>query len=255
MDLRTTMGTMTGNPSEDIRTLYNYVFQLTEEMRYLLNNLDVTNFNDLGLARYENGRLQVYSDVVEVRANKIESVVEALGEDVGVFETWAEGEITGVKTTVRQTADSLSAVVEAVGRKGTVDAASIVAAINDYGSEIKLNANRIDISGITTFTSENNGTGDGFRAVEIDDGAVGLIGGEGKSGSTNYLQAFTDGLEIASTKDIRLKNTNDNVSIEIFESGDIYMGAETVITLTAGGTKWRFYDDGLYMGDEKVLPA
>ena len=90
MDLKTTMGSLSGNTSQDLKMLYNYVFQLTEEMRYLMNNLDVTNFNDLGLARYENGRLQVYSEVVEVRANKVESIVEALGNDLGEFESSTE---------------------------------------------------------------------------------------------------------------------------------------------------------------------
>ena len=149
MDLRATMGTMTGNPAEDIKTLYNYVFQLTEEFRYLMSNLDVTNFNDLGLARYENGRLQVYSGVVEVRANKIESVVEALGNDLGEFELWTESQFI-------QTENSISAVVNA---NGNITPASIVAAINEAKSTVKIAADHVDISGLVTIADlKGNGT-------------------------------------------------------------------------------------------------
>lgn len=180
MDLKTTMGNLSGNTSEDLKMLYNYVFQLTEELRYLINNLDVTNFNDLGLARYENGRLQVYSEVVEVRAKKVESVVEALGNDLGEFENWTEGEIESVRSSFSQTAgqieakvqaldtdvgelsskltltsNSVSAIVSNVGSGNQVTVASIIAAINseagNSSSFIQLKAEAVDISGMVTF--------------------------------------------------------------------------------------------------------
>lgn len=168
MDLRTTMGTMSGNPEQDVKAMYNYVFQLTEELRYLLNNLDVTNFNDLGLMRYENGRLQIYAEKLEVRAKELEAVFR---DENGNLKTEIEATIDGIRTTVTangdaisdlqgniknvsssltQTANAISAIVESVGVDGTVTAASIVAAINAAGSSVKISADRVDISGVVT---------------------------------------------------------------------------------------------------------
>jgi hypothetical protein len=166
MDLKATMGAMTGNTSEDIKTLYNYVFQLTEEMRYLMSNLDVTNFNDLGLARYENGRLQVYSEIVEVRASKLESIIQDVEDEFGQLESsitqtaqqielrvqGVESSIGAVQSTVTQTATSVSTIVSSVGSGGTVTAASIVAAINRSGSSVVIDADHVDISGFVTFS-------------------------------------------------------------------------------------------------------
>ena len=72
MDLKLNMPGLSGNVEKDLKNLNSYVFQLTEELRYLLNNLDVTNFNDLGLMRYENGRLQIYTDKLQAAVNEIE---------------------------------------------------------------------------------------------------------------------------------------------------------------------------------------
>ena len=72
MDLKLNMPGLSGDVEKDLKNLNSYVFQLTEELRYLLNNLDVTNFNDLGLMRYENGRLQIYTDKLQAAVNEIE---------------------------------------------------------------------------------------------------------------------------------------------------------------------------------------
>lgn len=178
MDLKATMGALSGNAAEDLKMLYNYVFQLTEEMRYLMNNLDVTNFNDLGLARYENGRLQFYSEMVEIRAQKVESVVEGLGSDLGEFENWTEGQLGEVRSSITQTAEQIRTEVnntadglqsyidqnaEKIGLVVTkkygdyvVNAAGILAGIredeNAYESFIEMSADAININGVVTFS-------------------------------------------------------------------------------------------------------
>ncbi len=100
MDLQVTAAKLTGDPERDVKALSNHVFQLEEQLRYQLRNLDVTNFNDLGLARYENGRLQVYAKQVEIQTEKLR--VE-LGKQIeGVEEGFAslELEVGGLKATV-----------------------------------------------------------------------------------------------------------------------------------------------------------
>lgn len=197
MELQTIMGRLDGDPKKDIRTLTNYVFQLTEELRYLLNNLDVTNFNDLGLARYENGRMQLYAEQVSIAAQALEMKLTEADREL---ETRIEATVNGLRTTVEaqggtitdlqgtvtsvtkrvstveqtasqiqstvtehgnaigtmqssitQNANKISAIVANVGSSGSVTAASIVAAINEAGSNIKISADHINISGFVTF--------------------------------------------------------------------------------------------------------
>ena len=72
MDLRLDVPGLSGDTQKDIKNLSSYVFRLSEDLRYALYNLDVTNFNDLGLARYENGRLQIYTEQLSAAVKKLE---------------------------------------------------------------------------------------------------------------------------------------------------------------------------------------
>lgn len=256
MDLKATMGAMTGNTSEDLKTLYNYVFQLTEEMRYLMSNLDVTNFNDLGLARYENGRLQVYSEIVEVRASKLESIVQGVEDEFGELKSsitqtaeQIELRVQGVETgfgeigsTVTQTANSVSTIVSSIGSGGTVTAASIVAAINRSSSSVVIDADHVDISGFVTFSDLER------------EGQTTINGSNIKSGTI-------EGVTIKSTgrgfDDIEISEANIWVgSGQIFsDSGAMYMGDYGGLNLFSGGSirlevgtgggYWEFSPNGI----------
>lgn len=164
MDLTVTSAKLTGDVNKDVKTLANHVFQLEENLRYALRNLDVTNFNDLGLARYENGRLQVYSEVVEVQAKKLRlefgeetdeiyAHISATADELLSEISKVDGNYGTLESRITQTANEVSAIVSSVGAGGEVTAASIVAAINDQGeSAVKIKADKVDVSGIVTFT-------------------------------------------------------------------------------------------------------
>lgn len=164
MDLTVTSAKLTGDVNKDVKTLANHVFQLEENLRYALRNLDVTNFNDLGLARYENGRLQVYSEVVEVQAKKLRlefgeetdeiyAQISATADELLSEISKVDGNYGTLESRITQTAREVSAIVSSVGAGGEVTAASIVAAINaDGNSQVKISANKVDISGVVTFS-------------------------------------------------------------------------------------------------------
>ena len=164
MDLTVTSAKLTGDVNKDVKTLANHVFQLEENLRYALRNLDVTNFNDLGLARYENGSLQVYSEVVEVQAKKLRlefgeetdeiyAHISATAAELLSEISKVDGNYGTLESQIRQTANEVSAIVSSVGAGGEVTAASIVAAINaDGNSQVKISANKVDISGVVTFS-------------------------------------------------------------------------------------------------------
>ena len=115
MELTATVMKLTGDPKQDVKKLANHVFQMEEQLRYMLRNLDVTNFNDLGLARYENGRLQFYTEILEIQTNKLKvEFGEETEEIYGKIEATADGLRTefadadeGLKSTITQTASEL----------------------------------------------------------------------------------------------------------------------------------------------------
>lgn len=234
MELQTIMGRLVGDPQEDVRTLTNYVFQLTEEMRYLLNNLDVTNFNDLGLARYENGRMQVYAEKVEVAAQALEIKLKQENQELeariqatveGISSTVQEqGNTIGtMQTSITQNANKISAIVTNVGSSGTVTAASIVAAINNAGSLVKISADHINISGFVTF-DDLSGSG----TTEIN--------------GSNITSGTITGVTIKTTGNI-------NYGQVVIANNMIEIGTGSIYNNTTGLTSFTDYSFRFYVGN------
>jgi archaellum component FlaC len=122
MELRTRLGNMTGDTEKDLKTLSSFVFQQSEELRYLLHNLDVTNFNDLGLMRYENGRLQIYTEKLDIKAKELIAEFEDANEQL---KTTIEADINGIRTEVEKDLGDLGKQISTVeqtanGLKSTV---------------------------------------------------------------------------------------------------------------------------------------
>jgi hypothetical protein len=207
MELEVTAAKLTGDPARDIKSLSNHVFMLEEKLRYTLRNLDVTNFNDLGLARYENGRLQIYTKEITAQTEKlrvelgketdeIHALISATADELLAEIKDVEGNYTTLKATVNgiqstvsshttsinnqaatntslqsqitQTANKISAVVSAVDdSSGNVTAASIVAAINGAASTVKISADHITLTGVVTVQDLST-----KGAVEINAGNI-----------------------------------------------------------------------------------
>ena len=185
MDLQAFMGRLSGNPQKDVKQLANFVFMQNERMRYLLQNLDVTNFNDLGLARYENGRMQIYTEKLDIATKELtvtlEEEIEGVGKWVAELELTAQGLSSTVKdqetaiknntddlntiqnttlpqmsSTIKQQADKIELVVGTKNGESYIDAAAITMAINNGDEFIHINADRIMMTGEVTFLSEQD---------------------------------------------------------------------------------------------------
>lgn len=136
---------------EKLADLQDYQLQLLEYLRYALSNLGEDNFNSTGLEtilspiRAELKAADGKVSALALTAEGLSATVQNLSGDLGQ-----------VRSTVSQTAESLSAVVSAVGKNGAVSAASIVAAINNAGSSVKLSADRVDLRGLVTVSSLQN---------------------------------------------------------------------------------------------------
>lgn len=96
--------------------------------------------------------------------NTVENDLEGLSSSVAYIEELAD-----------ENGASISQIVKAVGENGEVNAASIVAAVNAAGSSVKIDADRVDISGFVTFESlEEDGesviNGNNISLVSDSDG-------------------------------------------------------------------------------------
>ena len=106
-------------------------------------------------------------------ANSIEQSVSNMKGDVASSKLWIDDNSVNIQdvvswksdveadvdsiATIKQTADdagaSIAQVVEAVGKNGEVNAASIVAAVNNAGSSVVINADHIQLDGVVSFVN------------------------------------------------------------------------------------------------------
>ena len=267
LELEVTAAKLTGDSARDIKSLSNHVFMLEEKLRYTLRNLDVTNFNDLGLARYENGRLQIYTEAVEIQTEKlrvefgketddIHALISATTDELLTEIESVEGNYAGLKSQIVQTANKISAVVSAVDdSSGNVTAASIVAAINSAGSTVKINADHIVLSGVVTVSDLNT-----YGAVEINAGNIkagGTIEGVALKGVT--LETVTQDPSLGS---IRIENAAitfggafierfidgwGRVNFRVLSQDNIMLGGRSSLHLVSpGGGYWSVTNAGFY---------
>ena len=267
LELEVTAAKLTGDSARDIKSLSNHVFMLEEKLRYTLRNLDVTNFNDLGLARYENGRLQIYTEAVEIQTEKlrvefgketddIHALISATTDELLTEIESVEGNYAGLKSQIVQTANKISAVVSAVDdSSGNVTAASIVAAINSAGSTVKINADHIVLSGVVTVSDLNT-----YGAVEINAGNIkagGTIEGVALKGVT--LETVT---QDPSLGNIRIENAAitfggafierfidgwGRVNFRVLSQDNIMLGGRSSLHLVSpGGGYWSVTNAGFY---------
>lgn len=269
MDLQITAAKLTGDTERDVKSLANHVFQLEEQLRYQLRNLDVTNFNDLGLARYENGRLQIYSEQVEIQTEqlrvefgketdeiyaKLEATATGLSAKISDLDgeyTSLQATVSGIQTTVSgqsssisslqsqitQTSERISAVVSAVDdSSGNVTAASIVAAINSAGSSVKISADHIVLTGVVT---TEDLAGSGTTTINGDNIVTGTIQG------INFI-AKGDIVESSASNSFVVENENGTLvgkigyawldETDTRRSPKLYLMTEKY---TEGGTTYR----------------
>ena len=121
-----------------LAALEETVPRLLEALQYTLSNLGAENFNAAALSRL----------LSPIRA-RIDGSITQLSLDAGTLQTRmtsAEGNVAALEQTVSNQGARIALVTDADG----VNAAAIVAAINNGDSSIALSADKIDLNGITT---------------------------------------------------------------------------------------------------------
>ena len=124
-----------------LAALEETVPRLLEALQYTLSNLGAENFNAAALSRLLSP--------IRARIDGADGSITQLSLDAGTLQTRltsAEGNVAALEQTVSDQGARIALVTDADG----VNAAAIVAAINDGDSSIALSADKIDLNGITT---------------------------------------------------------------------------------------------------------
>lgn len=112
---------------------------------------------------------------------------------ITAFTAW-QGETNTTMASISQTASdneaSISQIVRSVGEDGDVTAASIVAAINDSKSSVKISADHVVISGFVTFESLEEDGGSTINGNNIS--LVSDANGDSMSSLDFYKWRYTD---------------------------------------------------------------
>lgn len=135
---------------------------------------------------------------VSLKANENESEIISLTEWKSTADSSISslsGSLASISQKANENGASISQIVEAVGEDGEVSAASIVAAVNASGSSVRIKADKIEMTGTTTFVSSSENS-DG--ELEIDGNSLGIfIDGTRDNGSrdlesTNGINFYYD---------------------------------------------------------------
>lgn len=267
VELKASLGKLTGNSEQDIKVMYNYVMQLTEELRYAMNNIGISNLNDKELARYENGRLQVFSKVVDLRVKE--------------FEVLAEETEKEIRAQIKVNSDSITQIVSSIGKNGEVTAASIVLAINEDSGEsgVKIKADKIELEGVVTISDLENGetvvdgscikTGE-IRAVNFvarGDGNGGIgnsfvvedslgdeIGRIGYQFDSESSYGYEDKIWIRTeSRIIGTREYNPAIKMEAAGGVSIRSGGQGIYIYDGSKVEWMFKDGYLHKNGVVVL--
>ena len=242
-DLDTNMPDLRGKtPEAALKMVSDYLYQLLESLRYVLNNLGKDNFND---KEYQDIRKEINGSLTITTTSGGNTATISLNRD-GIQISSGDITFTGM-VTFENLATSGQTVINGDNIKtGTVDGANFISRYNGPG----------DWSGTLTF----------YYLTQL----LGEIIVEEANGR-KYLKASTYGtndMEAYSGKDLDLKSDNDTRittggKIKTESAGDTEIHADGNLKLSAGGhtviydsegVSWEFTPLGIYRGTKLVFP-
>jgi len=231
MDWKTRLPGLSGNANVDMKRVLDYSFQLSEEIRYYLNNLDLSHFNQVEWAKYEEGLLAIAAEEMNLQLGKLEIKFSDADK---ALETKINATVDGLKTTVTNQGKAISALdsdlndvaedltiqiseVEQTATKIQSTVSSQGADITSMKSQITQNAN--SISAVVTGIGDVNGN---VSAASI----VAAINAAGSS-----VQIAADHIDL--TGSVNIKSVGEERMVQIY-GGDIMFGNGHLYCLNSG---------------------
>lgn len=269
---------------EQISTLTNYLYMLLENLRYVLNNLGISNFNDEEL----NGMQKLFNGPVIQQVQDVEGNLSTISQEVDNIITQVE-DVEGNLSTISQDVDNITSQVEDVeGNYSNLSQevnslTSTVSNLSGQFSQVKQDVDGLNVTtaGGTTYISGNHvksgtiegsvirctlnsseGASNGELQFYYNGSMVGRIqmdtyGNLDGSGDESKYRVFFEAMNNFVLKLI----SQSNMSITS-KQGDVYIGADSgsvrimgqeVARIQTPSNHWYdFRDDGIYLDSVKI---
>lgn len=211
-----------GESLEKIEKYLRYMQERIEHMNYAQGKVDERMAEELNLVVTREG------STVEINTNNIVSSVE----------------IEGLESQIEQNAGNITSIVQAVGDGGTVTAASIVQAVNNSASTIKISADHITldgdvvmksnlIDGSTQISGSNITTGT-INAARIDTNSLYING-------SNVTSAVASANALASTATLLMAQVNSATASATSSGNGLQIGGSNGAKLYANQNLLNIY--------------
>ena len=247
---------------EQISTITNYLFMLLEQLRYVLNNLGISNFNESEL----DGMQKQFTGPIQIQVTDMEGNISTLFADVDQIVNQVEDvegnysslqiQVNGISSTVSNLNGQFSQVKQDVDGLQVYTQGGVT-----YISGSHVKSGTIEGSVLKCSLNSSQGASDGEIRFYYNNHMVGRIqmdtygNGDGSGDESQYRVFFeTMGNFVLKL----LSETNLSVSAE---NGDVYIGAggrvnlvgtKEVVIRSTKGYSYQFFEDGIYLNGRKI---
>lgn len=248
---------------EQISVITNYLFMLLEQLRYVLNNLGVNNFNEAEL----DGMQKKFTGPIQIQVTDMEGNISTLLQNVDQIVGQVE-DVEGNYSSLQIQVDGISSKVSNLNGqfsqvKQDVDGLQVYTQGGvTYISGSHVKSGTIEGSVLKCSLNSSQGASDGELRFYYNNQMVGRIqmdtyGNQDGGGEESKYRVFFEAMNDFVLKLISQKN----LSITS-KQGDIYIGAnagsvrimgENPARIQTPGNHWYdFKDDGIYLDGRKI---
>lgn len=249
---------------EQISTITNYLFMLLEQLRYVLNNLGISNFNESeldGMQKQFTGPIQI--QVTDMKGNistlfaDVDQIVNQV-EDVEGNYSSLQIQVSGISSTVSNLNGQFSQVKQDVDGLQVYTQGGVT-----YISGSHVKSGTISGSILQCDLNSSQGSSNGELQFRYNGQVVGRLqmdtyGNTDGSGGESRYRVFLEAMNGFVLKLL----SEDNMSINS-SGGDVYLsatggkvhisGRDNPIIMSGGdGAEYTFRDDGIYMNNRKI---
>ena len=199
---------------ENLQKIVEYIYTLTEQLRYMLNNLDENNFTEGTIQNIVRSETDENMSLIEQTAYAINTQVKDVEGNVSTLEQTATG-LTATVSGLKAAQDAVKVILDSTGLTIKNGGFKIVNSSNQTTMSVST-AGNIDIIGKYTSRAETI-SGSTYNAV-LDGGSLKFYKGSSNIGGTYYNS--TESALITQAKALIANDT-------VITSGTAYYGIMT----------------------------
>ena len=249
---------------EQISTITNYLFMLLEQLRYVLNNLGISNFNESEL----DGMQKQFTGPIQIQVTDMKGNISTLYQDVGEIVNQVEDvegnysslqiQVSGISSTVSNLNGQFSQVKQDVDGLQVYTQGGVT-----YISGSHVKSGTIEGSVLKCSLNSSQGASDGEMRFYYNNKMVGRIqmdtyGNSDGSGDESRYRVFFEAMGSFALKlisDTNLSVTSKNANVYIgADGGRVEISGQNAARIRSPNKlAYEFRDDGIYYNNTKIV--